>query len=127
MACSFHCTACREEIVNDEDILVGFNSVGVYVEGVGAVFEIVCYGMGFIGEFIGFSDGNEADGESLRQWYAEEETARFDACDGVDCCVFERFGHLVDSMCESEVVEQKGGDIFEDNAWFWPIFNIADK
>ena len=71
-----------DEVVDDGDAVAGANGVGVDLDGVDAVLELVGGGGGGGGQLVGFAQGDEAAAEFAGHGGGEDEAAGLDGGDG---------------------------------------------
>ncbi len=127
VAGGFHGAAGSEDVVTDEDSLAGFDAVGVHLEGVFAVFEVVGGGYAGSGELAWFSDESEACGEAAGDGGAEDEAPAFGADDEVDVFSAEGIGEEFDGEGEAGGIGEEWGDVAEEDAFFGEIGDFADE
>src|SRR4051794_1377547 len=73
--------ACGEQIVDEQDAIVGGEGVVVDLENAAAVFERVLAATRFPRQLARLANRNEAAAEDARDAAAEDEAARFDRGD----------------------------------------------
>src|SRR3954449_11520128 len=84
-----------EQVVDEQDAVVGGEGVVVNLENAAAVFERVLAAPRFPRQLPGLADRHEATAENARHAAAENETARFDRRDARHAGVFEWLGQRV--------------------------------
>ena len=77
-------------------MLAGRDGVGVDLDRVGAVFEVVLLGHRGAGKLARLADRDEADTERVGHGGTKDEPSSFDADDGVDSGVMPRIGERLD-------------------------------
>ena len=116
-----------EHIVEHKDMLAGRDGVGVDLDRVGAVFEVVLLGHRGAGKLARLADRNEADVKRVGHGGTEDEASSFDADDGVDSGVTPRIGERLDGRCEPVRVSEQGRDVLKDDPRLRNVGDVADQ
>jgi len=90
----------------------------VHLQGVGTILEVVGHADALGGKFFGLAHGDEAGVECVSERGGEDETAGFDAEDGIDLGVLVVGREAVDDFVKSGSVFEEGGDVVEEDAGF---------
>ena len=105
--------ASGEQVVHQQDSLAFENGVGVNLDPVGAVFELVVGADGLKRQFPLLADRNEACVQVKRHRTCKDKPARLDTRHLVDTHVTERFDQALHGDAESHRVLQQRGDVAE--------------
>ena len=112
---ALHRAAGGEQIVHQHHTLSGRDGVGVDLERVRAVLEVVGNAHHRRGQFSGLSDWNKAGVETIGQRGAEDESARLDAQHQVDFARNVVRGQRIDQLGESRLILEQRGDVVKKN------------
>ena len=93
---------------------------------VGAVFQVVALFVGVKREFAFFANGDEAGTEPQGSSSGEDKSSRVDADDLVDGSGRVRFNESVHSPSKQGGVSENGRDVFELDARFGKVGNVAN-
>lgn len=115
-----------EEVVDEEDFFARFDCVDMDFDDVFAVFEGVGHLVGGPREFAFFADGDEASVEDLGDAGGEDEAAGVDADDFIDFGAACGVGKELEGGFKEGRVAEDGSDVFEEDAGFGEIGDIAD-
>lgn len=115
-----------EEVIDEEYGFAWGDGVFVDFDHGFAVFEFVGAAFGGPGEFAFFTDRDEAGAEPVGDDGAENEPAGVDANDLVNFVVAGGFDESPGGDAPEFGIAEDGGDVFEDDAGFWEIRDIAD-
>jgi len=113
-----------EEVVDDEHAGAFRYAIGVDLQRVLAVLELVSGGDGLSGELVGAAGENEALLGAVGEGSAEDEAAGFR---GEDAGVIHPFGgpgHPVDGGLEGRTVLYEGGYVFEGDASLGEVWDL---
>ena len=116
-----------EQVVADDDALAGFYSVFVNFERVRAVLQRVGNAGRLSGEFLRLANGNKAGAEPVRQSRSENEAARLDACNDINCMTLVVLAEPVNQQVEPLLVLQQRGQVVKKNARFRIVRHFADQ
>src|SRR5437867_8574921 len=72
-----------QQIVGDDDAHTGSDRILVHLKRVHPIFELIADALGFRGKLVGLSNRNETGAEVIRERRGENESARFNAKDGI--------------------------------------------
>src|SRR5918998_5865018 len=115
-----------EQVVGDEDLGVWRYGVGVGLEGVGAVLELVGRGDRLARELIGLAGQDEALARPVGQGRAEDEAAGLGREDTIVVEAVGGQGEGVDGGVEGLAVLYEGGYVLEGDAGFGEVRDGAD-
>jgi len=115
-----------QQIVSHHHPVTGFESVLMDLQGIDAIFQLVTFLMGFIGKFPRFPDQGDARSKLVGQGRAENETTRFNADNLIDFFTDVAMGDEIDHPMKTFRVGQKGCDVFENDAFFGEIRDVAN-
>src|SRR5919108_2897201 len=116
----------RQNIIDDKHLLTGLDRVGVDLELVGAVLEVVRLHDRHPRQLARLTDGDEAGVEPDRHRRARYEAPRLDAGDEVRRIVEPGFGHQLDHLAEDPLVAEERRDVAEDDALLRVVGHVAD-
>ncbi len=116
-----------DQVVDQQDAVAGADGVGVDLDGVDAVFELIVLADGRPGQLALLADRHEADAELAGHSTAEYEAARLDADDVIDGCVDEWLDEPVDRRAQAGGVGQQRGDVAELDAGLGIVGDRADE
>lgn len=120
-------TARGQDVVHDQNLVAGAQSVQMHFQYVGAVFQLIRRGPRPVGKFPLFPDGDESRTQGGRYRAAENEAARFNGNDFIDGANAEGFNQLRDGLVEGLSVGQQGSDVFKDDPLFGKVGNIPNE
>src|SRR5437762_9641318 len=95
-------------------------------DGVAAVFEVVALLMGVEGQLALLADGHEAGVQFDGDGGGKDESAGVDAHDAIDLAGLELADEQVDAASEEPRIGQNRGDIFELDARFGEVRDVAN-
>ena len=105
--------------------------VGVHLEGLLAVLQLVADRAGLPGQLAGLAHGHEADPERERHGCREDEPAGLHADDLVDhdrpVLVTTGVGERLDDSGEGRVVVEQRGDVLEGHPRLREVGDVADR
>jgi hypothetical protein len=84
LACRFCRSTCREQVVDDQNLLSGLHRVVVDFERVAAVLEVVARAHRRRWQLSWFAYGRETDAKTIGDGRSENEPAALDANDEID-------------------------------------------
>ena len=113
-------------IVVDEYPVAGDDGIGVDLEGVGAVFQIVRNGKGGERQFAFFTDRDVPYPQTVRDERAEKETPGLDGGNFGDAQALCLVAQLVECLVRGARVEQQRGYVAKGHARLGEILDIAD-
>ena len=94
-------SAGGEDVVDDQDVLAGFDGVGVDLELIGSVFQLILDAPHDGREFLGLANRDETRAERVSHGGGEEVAAGFDADHDIDGSVAIVLLKRVDGLRES--------------------------
>ena len=115
-----------EKIVDEQNAAAVADGIGVNGDRVRAVFEIVTFLVGGERQLALLAHGNKTALQLQRGGGGEDKSARIDSDDGIDIARFKVSAKLVDALGEQPAIGEQRRDVFELNAGFWKIRNIAN-
>ena len=115
-----------EEVVDDEDAGAGRYGVGVDLQGVRTVLQIVGGGGGLPGELVGFAGEDEALFGPVGEGAAEDEAAGVGGEDAGVVQVFGGAGQSFDGGVEGGAVFYEGGYVLKGDAGLWEVGDLPD-
>src|SRR6266545_1876042 len=104
------------QVVDEQDVLAALNPVGVQLEPVGAVLELVVVTEVFGRELPLFADRHETDIQSMSERGADNKAARFDPRDLVDWAAAIRRTEFLDDRVKAIRLFEQGRDVAKQNA-----------
>ena len=108
-------------------MLAGRDGVGVDLDRVGAVFEVVLLGHRGAGKLARLADRDEADTERVGHGGTKDEPSSFDADDSVDSGVMPRIGERLDGRRKPLRMGEQGRDVLEDDPGLGNVGDVADQ
>jgi hypothetical protein len=123
----FHGAASGEEVVDENDALAGLDCVGVDLEGVRAVLEVVSDANGGARKLFGFTHRYEAGVEAVGEGGAEDEAAGLDAKDEVDFFIDVVLREGIDELSKAHGILEERSDVVEEDAGFGEVGDGANE
>ena len=121
------CSACREEVIDEDDPLSGQHRIFVNLDMGLAVLERVGDAIGFPWQFPLFPDRDKTHSKPVRHRRAKDETAGVDTDDLVRLFFSDRGNEFIDREAEELPVAKDGCDVFEDDTGFRKVMHVADR
>ncbi len=108
-----HGAAGREQIVEHGDALSGLDRIGLNLDRVGAVFEVVGEGHGGARQLAALPDHDEAAIEAVGQGRGDEKAARFDADENLRPVRPQRIAKLMHRLVPGAGMREQRRDVVE--------------
>jgi len=121
------CPTGGEDIIDDQDALPGPDGVGVHLEGVGAVLQVVGNGDRLAGELPRLADQAEPGRQAAGDGRPEDEPAALGPDDQVDVVAAERVGQQFDRQGQPRRIGQQRRDVAEQDARLGEVGDVADQ
>ena len=115
-----------QQVVDEEKLGARRNGVCMDSHCVGSVFQVIALFVGVEGEFAFFANGDEAGMESQGSGGGEDKSSSVDADDLVNGSGRVRFDESVHSPSKQGGIRENGCDVFELDARFGKVGNVAD-
>ena len=115
-----------DQIVDQQHALARRDRIGVHLDAIRAVLELVVLADGLVRELSGLAHGDEARAELHRHGAAEDEATRLDRHHLVDLLAPEGLHEALDADAQAHRVLEQGGDVAELDPRLRVIRNRAD-
>src|SRR5581483_6546737 len=115
-----------EQVVDDEHALAAAHGVGVHLEGIAAVLEVVGRAHRGRRQLARLAHGRKPGADAIRNGGAEDEAAALDADNELDALIAERQHQRVDRKAKSLAILEERRDVVEEDAGFRKIGNVAN-
>src|ERR1700682_6373523 len=121
------CGAARGQyIIDDQDLLAGFDGIRMDLELVGSVLELVRLADGFPGQLAHLADGYETGVELDGDRRARDETARLDGGHEVGCRLGPPLRHHVDDLAKYLLAGGQRRDVAKNDAGLREAGDVAN-
>ena len=102
------------------------NGIDVDFERIRPILQLIARSMGFVRQLARLANDAESGPEFLSQGRTDDESPGLDAQDGIDLLRPIPLRQNVDGPSEQPAIAQKRRYIFENDARFWEIGNVAN-
>lgn len=123
---SAHGTAGSEDVVVEDNDIVGGNGIAVDFDSIFAILFVVGSAESVGGELTGFANGDEAGADFEGEYRAADEAARLDADDLSYAFIAIELSEVPTDDMQSAWVLKRRGKVFEKDAFLREILNVAD-
>lgn len=117
----------RDQIVDQQNLLTGFDRADVHLDPIASVFEIEISTDRFPGQLARLSKRHESDLKLIGDGGPEDESSGFDADDEVEAGRAVPLGDSVDCEPETNGIQKKRRDVSELDSGFRVIGNRANE
>ena len=115
-----------DEVVNQHDAHARLDVITVYLDGGGAVLQLIGHAGGRTRQLAGLADRDERLVQLIGDWHAEQEPTRFQSRDDIKGFPLQQRGHLVHGQLQAVRVADDRGDVPENHAPFGKIRDTGD-
>src|SRR5688500_5113526 len=120
-------SASGEEVVDDRDPLAGVHGIGVELERVDSVLEIVRLAHRAVRQLAGLAGGHETESQAVGDRAREEKPAGVDAQHLAGIALGDPVGQRADGVAKEPRVEEQRGDVLEGDPRLREIGDVADR
>ena len=103
------------QVVDDQDSVTRDNTVDVYLDLIGSIFQLVCLTNGLPGQLAFFPHSDETNGKLVCDCSTQDETARFNAGHGTDVAAGKRLDQFIDSSPKAGGILKQCRDVPENH------------
>jgi len=120
------CATGGEQIVEDDHSLTGLDGIGLQLDRIRAVFQIVGVGDCLTGKLPGFPRHHEAASQLQGQRSGDQKSPAFDADKNIGFVLPDRDGQQIDGVLPCLGMRKHGRDVVKQDSRLWKIRDRAN-